>query len=52
MLRTKEYTISLTEDQAKALEATCAAREATRPESLIAAWIADKLDLIKVGPDE
>jgi hypothetical protein len=40
-----EFTISLTEGQAQALEAACAARPGVPPESLIEAWVADKLDL-------
>lgn len=42
-----EFTISLTENQARELEAYCVAETGVHPEGLIAAWVADKLDLIR-----
>ena len=44
---TRDFLITLTEAQARALEAVCAARPGVTPETLIEAWVADKLDLIQ-----
>jgi hypothetical protein len=44
----KTFTISLTENQAAELLAHCAAQPGVSPEALIAAWVADKLDRIRL----
>jgi hypothetical protein len=46
-----EFTISLTENQARELQAYCAGQQVP-PEGLIAAWVADKLDLIRITAHE
>jgi hypothetical protein len=46
-----QFTISLTKNQARELEASCAARPGVHPEGLIEAWVADKLDLERLGTE-
>lgn len=41
-----EFTINLTEDQARKLYDQCSVRPGVAPESLIEAFVADALDLI------
>ena len=44
MTQKRTFAIALTEDQARQLLAECELRPGVPPESLIEAWIADKLD--------
>jgi hypothetical protein len=43
------FTINLTETQARSLFAECLIRPGVPPESLIEAWVADKLDSLRQG---